>query len=1305
MRKGFRKIFWIGFTAILLVLILLYVLVSHTNFPAVGLTRILNRSIPQTMGLKVAVGEVRGDLFNGLDLTDITVYTPEKKENRMQIKEVQLRYHLTDLLGGRLIFSDIILIEPVAHIDFSIRDRFHRDSSSQSSQSEESGTGFFFGVGHLQIRNGQFSYMKSSEGTLTLRDIHLEGGLHGRGQKITCTLESAGFYWEEKDLQIQHIQSGVVWSEDSLLIQHTDITTTGSVIHCSGNISPLNSSELHLRFEECTISLREIGQFFGLSANQLNGNISMDAVLIGPLNQLRIVSEIAGMVNGYVIDHLEVNMTAGRKKINFTQFHMRLNKTCLSGSGQLFVEKSDHYKLNTSFEHLDLSLVQGLNVKTDLNGEISIDGRGFSRDNLNIAADLDVKESSVDSYSFNSCVGRCRLSNQRVATDGPMSLRKGKTIWEVQGEMHFDGTVKAKSDIRTEDLEALTRAFHIPSLRGQGQANLSVSGSISDPDIEGEVSIDNLANSKYSFAHFESTIHLKNLSNTLQGSAKMRGTNGTIEKIPITQLLAIISFDGSSLQIDSLSAENSEAGVEAKGLLHVEEKLNSLILTHVNSHFREYAIANTDTVYLRFGKNGAFNGNGEFEAGEGSFNFNAMIDSTGTINTELTLNSINLFPVIETMKVAKGIKGLADGTITLSGNLDLPRCELAVSIRDGQVASISFDTLSCVAQYNNERVEILELVVFDRAKRVLLCQGVVPLHLSLRGDHSVSIPSTDEVSMSVNMEDFDLYPVSKFFPSAKSFQGLCNADITIERTIDDPGMTIMCSVRGAQYDILQFGDIRGFFTYETGLFKVHYLESTYGGTEYASTGIIPLNLSWPLTDIYSSEEPVDINLGMTGSIPEDLITVFTNEITRLSGEMDLRFSLSGPLKSPVLIGDLSLKKGFLQLAELENPMTDVQVEVTVNDTLIVIDRFVGKMGRGALDEGGFFDSLVRLITFRKKHVPGQFSLQGTIDFTDWRQIVYDLKFAGEELFLRPLRQDIDLVADTDLQLSGMKYPHISGDIIITQGFVREALKPREELESETTPPGSQRMGPSLELNVRIPGNFWVEGSDYIQELSVELKGDLQVLKQRTGPEFQFFGTSETVRGKYQIYGNVFHITQGNMSFGGISEFNPTLNIEAETRVGNEPIYLNLGGTLLQPEVKLWSESGYSEKDVISLLTLGWTTAAVDTVGVSDALGSKATNVIGNLIEGELARRARQQLGVDTFEITSGAGSELVPDNTQVTVGKYLSPRMYLEYSRRLAAESEQEIELEYRLNRHLSFLGTRDRRGLYHLQLQFKFDY
>ena len=716
-------------------------------------------------------------------------------------------------------------------------------------------------------------------------------------------------------------------------------------------------------------------------------------------------------------------------------------------------------------------------------------------------------------------------------------------------------------------------------------------------------------------------------------------------------------------------------------------------------------IANTDTVSLLFQKDGAVSGEGRFKAGEGSFDFVGSVDSNKVINTELVLKSLELFPIMRTLRLAEGIRGTAEGTFSLMGTLEVPRCDLAVTIWDGEMSTVSFDTLRCMASYSEQRADILRLELVNESECVLRCHGVVPLQMKLSGGRPLSILPEENVSLTLNMTDFHLLPISDFIGAAKPFKGSFHADMKLERTLSDPDVTLTCSVKEAQYDALQLGHIRGLFKYDTGRLNIHYLESSYEGTEYASTGVIPLNLSWPYIDPLSSEGQVDLSFGLAGNIPAHLITLFTDEIRHLSGDMDARFALSGALRSPVLNGDFSLKEGLIQLTELENPMTDVEVQVTIDDTLISVDRFVGKMGKGAVEKGGFFNSLVRLITFRKKQAAGQFSLRGTVDFADVNQIVYDLGLKGERLFVRPLRQDIDLFADVDLLLSGEKYPHISGDIIISQGFVREVFKPKERVESETTPSDGQRAGPSLDLNVHIPGHFWVEGSDYLQELSVELKGELQVLKQRAGPEFQFFGTSETMRGKYHIYGNVFRITQGNIHFGGISEFNPELNVEAETQVGNEPIYLNLSGTLLQPEVKLRSESGYSEKDIISLLTLGWTTTAVDTVGVSDAFESKAANVLGNLIEGELARKARQQLGVDTFEITSGAGSELVPDNAQVTVGKYLSPKMYLEYSRRLAAESEQEIELEYRLNRHLSFLGTRDRNGMYHLQLQFRLDY
>ena len=57
------------------------------------------------------------------------------------------------------------------------------------------------------------------------------------------------------------------------------------------------------------------------------------------------------------------------------------------------------------------------------------------------------------------------------------------------------------------------------------------------------------------------------------------------------------------------------------------------------------------------------------------------------------------------------------------------------------------------------------------------------------------------------------------------------------------------------------------------------------------------------------------------------------------------------------------------------------------------------------------------------------------------------------------------------------------------------------------------------------------------------------------------------------------------------------------------------------------------------------------------------------------------------------------------LGKYVSDKIYLRYTRRLSQSSGQEAGVEYRLNRHLLLEGRRDKIGLFHLGLSLNWEY
>ena len=85
--------------------------------------------------------------------------------------------------------------------------------------------------------------------------------------------------------------------------------------------------------------------------------------------------------------------------------------------------------------------------------------------------------------------------------------------------------------------------------------------------------------------------------------------------------------------------------------------------------------------------------------------------------------------------------------------------------------------------------------------------------------------------------------------------------------------------------------------------------------------------------------------------------------------------------------------------------------------------------------------------------------------------------------------------------------------------------------------------------------------------------------------------------------------------------------------------------------------------------------------------------------------AGRSLGVETFEIVPTWSDKFRLTDAQITVGKYISDKVYLSYTRRLSQSSGQEAGVEYRLNKHLLLEGHRDKSGLFHLGLNLNWEY
>jgi autotransporter translocation and assembly factor TamB len=179
---------------------------------------------------------------------------------------------------------------------------------------------------------------------------------------------------------------------------------------------------------------------------------------------------------------------------------------------------------------------------------------------------------------------------------------------------------------------------------------------------------------------------------------------------------------------------------------------------------------------------------------------------------------------------------------------------------------------------------------------------------------------------------------------------------------------------------------------------------------------------------------------------------------------------------------------------------------------------------------------------------------------------------------------------------------------------------------------------------------------------------------------------------------VFEVREGTINFAGTQGFDPTLQITAAygARTGGEPLEIraNVTGSLQELRVNLASDADppISESDLASYLFFGAPTYAfgIGSSGGVESLGSGlfAATGLGYFASG--LQTLAQNFGiVDYVGLTAaeagapGANTGLsgLFANTRIELGRYLSPRLFLAYTQRLAsAGSGAGVRLEWRLN-------------------------
>ena len=305
----------------------------------------------------------------------------------------------------------------------------------------------------------------------------------------------------------------------------------------------------------------------------------------------------------------------------------------------------------------------------------------------------------------------------------------------------------------------------------------------------------------------------------------------------------------------------------------------------------------------------------------------------------------------------------------------------------------------------------------------------------------------------------------------------------------------------------------------------------------------------------------------------------------------------------------------------------------------------------------------------------------------------NLEFGGN--LVRPAVKGSVVIDRALLRIPEMKESlhDVDGDAILWEAAdsfrVAADTTSGETAETDTSGTGEPKAleGMDIDVTISIPNSFRIES----ERLNFEMEGNLRIRHQGDRPIIT--GELKPTKGRLSFMGRYFEIQRGSVFFYGGDEMNPSFDLSLKARVTDVDIFIKLTGTALEPEVELTSNPSKSESDIMSLLLFGRSMNDLDG-SQSNLLQQRTAEILmvfgSSKLEGEMSRR----LGVDMFTFQQSTRN---PNETALTVGKYISNKTMLKYEQGLENSANFLINLEYQLTRRFkieTFIDQNQETGL-----------
>jgi len=1033
--------------------------------------------------------------------------------------------------------------------------------------------------------------------------------------------------------------------------------------------------------------------------------------------------------------------------------------------------QSDSTENYTGEIHLEQIAIQrwltlGTELSNQISGQLNL-GTKFTYANQTISGQgrLEINSLRLSKTVFDSTVVAFNLDSSGIDIAEGRSYY-GDLLADISGHIPFNTSDQMFVNIKANDLPLSSINPFVPDelyLQGRVNPNLTISGTVSTPEITGKVLLDS--------GYVVLSPHLSPIRD-LTAAVEFQGKDFDVQYISCRYNDYPVNISGQGSYAPSF---NGKVDIKPGGTItlfysHELQDSISIILNNVPLDLMKPIVPSTITSTAEI--NGSIRGRdlftnkidltSEFNASREGYKdgpdwnliFSAEIenqflninraeietkpgiatlqvkvpihyDSTSqqlfqskdSVHASLNIEQFELKqlnPLLQTTNVKSGVINSSIvvagrlGAPDITGNFTLDSLNTTSALQtlnttDGKV-EIKFDGQSIAiqtlkAEINSVPINLSGDVKYSGKSFKTNLTGTV----DKTGNLTASIfnnSAKDSLDGSIQVRDLRITDLMKIRQIDRALQGNLDLTLALKGSRTAPTIGFSGDIQNFQMQNVQFPTAQFNAQYRDNVVKLDSLYLANTTSQIFLTGEYHTSIDLKSFSITPQDTPYRLDLSVK-SYPLSTLDVFTKTTMNFAGNLNASLQYSNSFKQSGISGSLTVDSFGVDLPYFQQKIQNGSLQLQFAKSGIQINT------------GQFFIDQTPI------------NLQGDLDFTDPESAQYDIAINTDKLSLSRKGEMQFTLSPTNLHLSSRK-----GEPVLIDGKIQFAsfkyTKPVQNVRllsligtrTVRPPQFTQQMMQDVRLNIAI--QMLQNGKVDNNVANVDFNTDLQL----SGPLFQprYTGRIQSRSGKIFYLGKTFDIEQGNVLFGESPGLNPNLNITAKTVVPagenvdniDYTIRLHITGTLHQPRVEFSSDPStrpytnepLSYGDIIGLLAIG---KPREQFSVSSGEGNlqqllvqQAQRFSSQKIASYVEYRVGRLLDLDQVAIKGNLFNLTGAHGPTFTAQKSLSSKLTLTYSTAIGNSNVQGVRLNYELTPNIYIVTETNQQEDYGVDLKYK---